>query len=94
MLGLLDLYGFEDGDGNGFEQLLINFSNERVHQVLIELTFKEEQQEYVQEGLEWTSVAFSDNLIICDLIRKVRTEKPDMVDYPSDGPISDMLIGC
>ena len=74
VLGLLDIYGFEILEHNSFEQFIINFCNEKLQQVFIELTLKEEQHEYVQEGLEWTPVAYFDNVAICDLIEKVSTQ--------------------
>lgn len=38
---------------NSFEQLCINFVNESLHQVFIELTLKAEQEEYLAEGIPW-----------------------------------------
>ncbi len=35
--------------GNGFEQFIINYCNEKLQQVFIELTLKSEQDEYVRE---------------------------------------------
>ena len=35
---------------NGFEQMLINYCNEKLHQIFIELTLKSEQEEYLREG--------------------------------------------
>ncbi|CAG0893564.1 unnamed protein product [Darwinula stevensoni] len=56
VLGLLDIYGFEVFTENSFEQLIINFCNEKLHQLFLELAFKEEQEEYIQEGLEWEPI--------------------------------------
>ena len=42
-LGLLDIYGFEIFQKNGFEQFCINFVNEKLQQIFIELTLKAEQ---------------------------------------------------
>ncbi|NWI99817.1 MYO1A protein, partial [Crypturellus undulatus] len=53
---------------NGFEQFVINYCNEKLQQVFILLTLKEEQEEYVREGIQWSPVEFFDNSIICDLI--------------------------
>ncbi|NXA43776.1 MYO1A protein, partial [Eudromia elegans] len=53
---------------NGFEQFVINYCNEKLQQVFIQLTLKEEQEEYVREGIPWSPVEFFDNNIICDLI--------------------------
>jgi len=71
VLGILDVYGFEMFERNGFEQFIINFCNEKLHQVVMETTLKEEQEEYVREGIEWTPIEFFNNSVICDLIEKV-----------------------
>ncbi|XP_032385526.1 unconventional myosin-Ib isoform X8 [Etheostoma spectabile] len=70
VMGVLDIYGFEifeDGD-NSFEQFIINYCNEKLQQIFIELTLREEQEEYVREGIEWTNIEYFNNAIICDLI--------------------------
>ena len=47
-IGVLDIYGFEIFERNGFEQLSINFVNEKLQQIFIALTLKAEQEEYVR----------------------------------------------
>lgn len=42
-IGILDIYGFEIFNKNGFEQFCINFVNEKLQQIFIELTLKAEQ---------------------------------------------------
>lgn len=49
VMGVLDIYGFEVFEDNGFEQFIINYCNEKLQQVFIELTLKSEQDEYVRE---------------------------------------------
>ncbi|XP_068777615.1 unconventional myosin-Ia isoform X2 [Struthio camelus] len=68
VMGVLDIYGFEIFQDNGFEQFIINYCNEKLQQIFILLTLKEEQEEYVREGIQWTPVEFFDNSIICNLI--------------------------
>uniref|UniRef100_A0A8C0NIR4 Myosin IF n=1 Tax=Canis lupus familiaris TaxID=9615 RepID=A0A8C0NIR4_CANLF len=67
-IGVLDIYGFEIFQKNGFEQFCINFVNEKLQQIFIELTLKAEQEEYVQEGIRWTPIQYFNNKIVCDLI--------------------------
>jgi myosin-1 len=53
---------------NGFEQFIINYCNEKLQQIFIELTLRQEQDDYVREGIAWTNIDFFDNAVICDLI--------------------------
>lgn len=68
MLGVLDIYGFEIFDRNGFEQLCINYVNEKLQQIFIELTLRVEQEEYVRERIPWEGVKFFDNKGVLDLL--------------------------
>ncbi|XP_002738185.2 unconventional myosin-Ie-like [Saccoglossus kowalevskii] len=67
-IGVLDIYGFEIFHKNGFEQFCINFVNEKLQQIFIELTLKAEQEEYVSEGIKWKPIEYFNNKIVCDLI--------------------------
>ncbi|KAK1794948.1 hypothetical protein P4O66_010138, partial [Electrophorus voltai] len=67
-IGVLDIYGFEIFQQNGFEQFCINFVNEKLQQIFIELTLKAEQEEYVQEGIKWTPIEYFNNKVVCDLM--------------------------
>ncbi|KAM9831170.1 unconventional myosin-If [Neosynchiropus ocellatus] len=67
-IGVLDIYGFEIFQKNGFEQFCINFVNEKLQQIFIELTLKAEQEEYVHEGIKWSPIEYFNNKIVCDLI--------------------------
>nr|ACS87808.1 putative myosin IB heavy chain [Angomonas deanei] len=68
MLGVLDIYGFEIFAKNGFEQFCINYVNEKLQQIFIELTLRVEQEEYVRENIPWEAIKYFDNQIVCDLI--------------------------
>lgn len=68
VMGILDIYGFEVFQKNSFEQFCINFCNEKLQQVFVELTLKSEQAEYLREGIEWEPVQYFDNKVICELI--------------------------
>ncbi|XP_031714131.1 unconventional myosin-Ib isoform X2 [Anarrhichthys ocellatus] len=68
VMGVLDIYGFEIFEENSFEQFIINYCNEKLQQIFIELTLREEQEEYIREGIEWTNIEYFNNAVICDLI--------------------------
>uniref|UniRef100_A0A7N8WJ10 Myosin Ic, paralog a n=1 Tax=Mastacembelus armatus TaxID=205130 RepID=A0A7N8WJ10_9TELE len=70
VIGLLDIYGFEVLQHNSFEQFCINYCNEKLQQLFIELTLRSEQEEYETEGIAWETVKYFDNKIICDLIEE------------------------
>ncbi|XP_061461437.1 unconventional myosin-Ic isoform X2 [Rhineura floridana] len=70
VLGLLDIYGFEVFQHNSFEQFCINYCNEKLQQLFIELTLKSEQEEYEAEGIAWEPVQYFNNKIICDLVEE------------------------
>lgn len=67
-IGVLDIYGFEIFDKNGFEQFCINYVNERLQQIFIDLTLQQEQEEYLQEGIQWTPIDYFNNKVVVDLI--------------------------
>ncbi|KAF3905552.1 Myosin-1 [Arthrobotrys entomopaga] len=71
-IGILDIYGFEIFDKNSFEQLCINYVNEKLQQIFIELTLKTEQEEYVREQIEWQPIKYFNNKVVCDLIEEKR----------------------
>ncbi|KAI8889340.1 hypothetical protein K501DRAFT_329147 [Backusella circina FSU 941] len=71
-IGVLDIYGFEIFEENNFEQMCINYVNEKLQQIFIELTLKAEQEEYVREQIQWTPIKFFNNKVVCDLIEEKR----------------------
>ncbi|KAF2001152.1 hypothetical protein P154DRAFT_433440 [Amniculicola lignicola CBS 123094] len=71
-IGILDIYGFEIFERNSFEQLCINYVNEKLQQIFIQLTLKAEQDEYAREQIKWTPIKYFDNKVVCELIEEKR----------------------
>nr|CCA16828.1 myosinlike protein putative [Albugo laibachii Nc14] len=67
-IGILDIYGFEIFHVNAFEQLCINYVNEKLQRLFLAQTLDVEQAEYVQEGLAWQTMEYTNNQRVCDLI--------------------------
>ncbi len=67
-VNLLDIFGFETFKTNFFEQLLINYANEKLQQRFTLDVFKTQQQEYEAEGVPWSHIEYSDNSEVLWLI--------------------------
>jgi myosin-1 len=72
VIGVLDIFGFEIFEKNGFEQFCINYVNEKLQQIFIDLTLKAEQEEYNAEKIKWEPIDYFNNKIVCDLIEETK----------------------
>ena len=67
VIGILDIFGFESLQTNSFEQICINYCNEKLHFHFNEECFRIEQQEYVAEGVSVKNVPYIDNAECIDM---------------------------
>eukprot|EP00050_Salpingoeca_kvevrii_P001275 m.166316 g.166316 ORF g.166316 m.166316 type:complete len:1002 (-) comp10335_c1_seq28:207-3212(-) len=66
-IGILDIFGFEHFQTNGFEQLCINVANEQLQNFFNDHIFKWELEEYTREGIDAKLISFVDNQPLLDL---------------------------
>ncbi|XP_010463346.1 PREDICTED: myosin-3-like [Camelina sativa] len=85
-ISILDIYGFESFDRNSFEQFCINYANERLQQHFNRHLFKLEQEEYIQDGIDWTRVDFEDNQDCLSLFEKKPLGLLSLLDEESTFP--------
>lgn len=78
--GVLDIFGFECFQLNSFEQLCINYTNERLQQFFNTFVFKCEEQLYTREGVGWSALDFPDNQDCVDLLEQKTIGVFSMVD--------------
>ena len=82
-IGLLDVYGFEFFETNSFEQLCINFANEKLQQFFLVTVFTGEEKTYKDEGVPWTPIPYADNKGVISLI-----------ENPTDGIYVQLDSAC
>ncbi|XP_059351927.1 myosin heavy chain, muscle-like isoform X17 [Daphnia carinata] len=96
-IGVLDIAGFEIFDFNGFEQLCINFTNEKLQQFFNHHMFVLEQEEYKKEGIDWVFMDFGMDLQACiELMEKPMgvlsiLEEESMFPKATDKTFADKL---
>eukprot|EP00946_MAST-07B_sp_MAST-7B-sp1_P000898 g898.t1 len=79
-IGVLDIFGFETFETNSFEQLCVNYANEKLQQQFNESMFKVQQEEYQKEQIKWQGVAdFPDNSQCISLIEGTGRFKPGII---------------
>jgi myosin-5 len=79
-VGLLDIFGFEYFEINTFEQLCINYANERLQHLFVDHVLRAEQSVYDQEGIPWNRFDFPDNEGVLTLLHHPLTGVLPMLD--------------
>ena len=67
-IGVLDIFGFEQFETNSFEQLCINFANERLQAHFNSSVFKTEQEIYIREAIRWDPIDEPDNQACIEML--------------------------
>ena len=67
-IGLLDIFGFESFKINRFEQLCINYANEKIQQKFTSDIFRSVVSEYLSEGVPLTQIEYDDNSNVLSMI--------------------------
>lgn len=79
-IGVLDIYGFEFFEVNSFEQLCINYANEKLQQHFNRQIFKQEQEIYLKEAIKVAEITYKDNQDCIDLIELPRVGILNILD--------------
>lgn len=82
-IGVLDMFGFENLQSNSFEQLCINYANEILQCYINQNIFRLEQEEFVDEGIAWKNIEFSDNTDCVQLFDKKSIGLFDLLEKES-----------
>ncbi|XP_018533370.1 unconventional myosin-IXb isoform X2 [Lates calcarifer] len=85
-IGVLDMFGFENLQTNSFEQLCINYTNEKLQYYINQNIFKLVQEDYVSEGITWQNIDHADNSGCIQLMSEKTVGLFDLLDEESDLP--------
>jgi myosin-5 len=69
-IGILDIFGFEVFQTNGFEQFCINYANEKLQGLFNDQLITAQQKEYTEEGIQWSQIDFTGNELCLTEINK------------------------
>jgi len=90
-IGILDIFGFESFQQNGFEQLLINYANEMLQNVFNEEIFRAEELMYKEEGIPFSRMDFPDNRPCLELFKSIFSSMHDECLRFSAGSLDTMV---
>ncbi|CAL8344099.1 unnamed protein product [Merluccius merluccius] len=79
-IGILDIFGFENYQTNSFEQFCINYTTEKLHH------YFSQHEEYLSEGISWSTVVYTDNMGCIDMFSKKPTGLFHLLDEESNLP--------
>ena len=97
-ISILDIFGFEVFDLNTFEQLCINYTNEKLQSLFNQHIFQMEQDIYKQEQIQWSFIDYPDNSMCLDLIQRssdgIMVSVDDEIRIPggSDQGLANKLV--
>jgi len=92
-IALLDIFGFENFETNSYEQLLINYCNEKLQYHFNSHIFMMEQEAYVLEDIDIGYINFKDNSPTLSVIETKVTGILSMIDEEINIPKgSDMSL--
>ena len=86
VIGILDVFGFEMFDKNSFEQVCINYANERLHNFFMQQVFVNEIDLYKREGIELPAISPPDNSVLRKIFDDSRTGVFTVLDAISRAP--------